>query len=66
MAKRQRGESGRRRSERRKHDARERTYEQETTTPWHQSKTLRYAMFAIVVIAVLSLTLLFVGGVIKW
>jgi len=66
MAKKHRGESGRRRSERRKHDQRERAYEQHTEVAWHQSKGVRYAMFALVVIAVLGLTALFVGGVIKW
>ena len=66
MAKKRRGESGRSRNQRRQHDARERTYEQHTEMAWHESKPLRYAMVAIVVIAILALTGLFVAGVIKF
>jgi hypothetical protein len=66
MSNKHRSESGRKRSERRKHDQRERAYEEHTEMAWHENKTTRYVMVALVVIAILSLTALFIGGVIKW
>ncbi len=59
-------ESGRKRSERRKHDQRERAYEEHTEMAWHENKTTRYIMVALVVIAIVSLSVLFIGGFIKW
>jgi hypothetical protein len=51
---------------RKKHDQQARHYEETTGNPWHQSNTARIGMSVIAVIAVVSLTLLFVGGVIRW
>jgi hypothetical protein len=66
MSNKRHSESGRKRSERRKHDQRERAYEEHTEMAWHENKTTRYVMVALVVIAIVTLTGLFVGGVIKW
>jgi hypothetical protein len=51
---------------RREHDRKSRQYETRTSNPWHQSNGARIAMGVLAVIVVASLTLLFVGGVIRW
>jgi hypothetical protein len=51
---------------RREHDRQARQHEAQTSNPWHQSKNAQIGMGVIAVIAVVSLTLLFVGGVIRW
>lgn len=51
---------------RREHDRQAREREAQTSNPWHQSNNARIGMGAIAVVVVASLTLLFVGGVIRW
>ena len=51
---------------RKQHDRQERAYEQSTGNPWHESKNARIGMGIVAVIAVVSITLLFVSGVIRW
>jgi hypothetical protein len=51
---------------RKEHDRKVRQYEDTTGNPWHESKNARIAMGVIAVIAVVSITLLFVSGVIRW
>jgi len=51
---------------RREHDRQVRQHEAQTSNPWHQSKSARIGMSVVAIIAVASLTLLFVGGVIRW
>ncbi len=59
-------ESSKSHNARKKHDQEVRQHAQTTGNPWHESKGARIGMAAIAIIAVVSLTLLFVGGVIKW
>ena len=59
-------ESSKSHNARKKHDQQARQYEETTGNPWHESKGARIGMAAIAIIAVVSLTLLFVGGVIHW
>jgi hypothetical protein len=66
MPKQQHSESGRRRGERRRHDSRERTYEEHTETVWASSSPIRIAGIVIAVAAIVGVTALFVAGVIKW
>ena len=58
-------ESSKSHNARKKHDQQARQHEQATGNPWHESKGARIGMAAIAIIAVVSLTLLFLGGVIK-
>ncbi len=53
---------------RKEHDRKMREYEHETTAsnPWHQSKNARIGMSVVAVVAVVSITLLFISGAIKW
>jgi hypothetical protein len=51
---------------RKEHDREVRAREEETSNPWHQSKNARIGMGVVAIIIVVSLTLLFVGGVIRW
>ena len=53
---------------RKAHDRQMREYEQHTSqsNPWHQSKNARIGMAVVAVIAVVSISLLFIGGVIRW
>ena len=67
MAKKQRhSESGRSRSQRRQHDRQVRAQEASLGRPWHASPAIRYAFIVLAFVVVASITLLFVGGVIKW
>jgi hypothetical protein len=67
MAKKQRhSESGRSRTQRREHDRQVRAQEAELGRPWHASPAVRYGFIVLAVVVVLSITLLFVGGAIKW
>jgi hypothetical protein len=67
MAKKQRHSvSGRTRSQRREHDRQARAQEASLGRPWHASPAIRYAFIVLAFVVVLTLTLLFVGGVIKW
>jgi hypothetical protein len=59
-------EKSRSHNARREHDRQARQHEAQTSNPWHQSKNARIGMSAVAVIAVASLTLLFVAGVIRW
>jgi len=58
-------ESGRHRGQRRRHDAAARRHESdvydERQPPW-----IRYSIYALAVILIGSLTVLFVGGFIRW
>lgn len=53
---------------RKEHDRKMREYEHDTTVgnPWHQSNPVRIAMAVVAVVAIVSLTLLFMSGIIKW
>lgn len=67
MAKKHRhSESGRTRSQRREHDQQARAHEADLGRPWHASPAVRYAFIVLAFVVVLTLTLLFVGGIIKW
>lgn len=59
-------EKSRSHNARREHDRQVRQHEAQTGNAWHQSKNARIGMGAIAVVVVASLTLLFVGGVIRW
>ena len=59
-------ESSKSHNARKKHDQQARQYEESTGNPWHESNGARIGMAVIAIIAVVSLTLLFVGGVIHW
>jgi hypothetical protein len=67
MAKKHRhSESGRSRNERRAHDRQARAHEAELGRPWHASPAIRYAFIVLAFVVVLTISLLFIGGVIKW
>jgi hypothetical protein len=53
---------------RKAHDREMREYESHTNTsnPWHQSKNARIGMAVVAGIAVVSITLLFISGAIRW
>ena len=53
---------------RKAHDREMREYEQHTdaSNPWHQSQGARIGMVVIAVVAVVSISLLFISGVIRW
>ena len=53
---------------RKAHDRKMREYEQHTdaSNPWHQSKNARIGMAVVAVVAVVSISLLFISGVIRW
>ncbi len=59
-------ESSKSHNARREHDRKIRQYEDHTSNPWHQSNTARIAMGVIAVIVVVSISLLFISGVIRW
>ena len=59
-------ESSKSHNARKKHDQQARQHEETTGNPWHESKGARIGMAALAIIVVVSLTLLFVGGVIRW
>ena len=68
MAKKHRqSESGRHRNERRAHDRAVRAH---TTTdmgrPWHASPAIRVAFIVIAAVVILSITILFMSGLIRW
>ena len=66
MSKKHHTESSHSHNARKEHDRKAREHEEQATNPWHQSKNARIAMGAIAVIAVVSISLLFIGGVIRW
>ena len=66
MSKKQHGESGRHRGERRKHDAAVRHHDQDVYAEPAQPNWVRYALYALIGVVAVSFTLLFVGGFIKW
>ncbi len=68
MSKQKHSESGRHRNERREHDREAREYEENVYTgpAPHISKGARYAGLAVVVIVIIGITVLFMGGVIRW
>ena len=67
MAKKHRhSESGRTRAQRRQHDRQVKAHEADLGRPWHASPAIRYAFIVLAFVVVLSITLLFVGGFIKW
>ena len=53
---------------RKAHDRQMREYEHNTdmSNPWHESKNVRIGMAVVAVVAVVSITLLFISGVIRW
>ena len=51
---------------RKQHDREARAHEQQTGNPWHESNTARIGLGIVAVVAIVTLTLLFVGGVIRW
>lgn len=59
-------ESGRSKSQRKQHDQREKQYEQTTGMQWQKNKVVLYGMVALVVVAVIGLTGMFMAGMIKW
>ena len=67
MAKQKHSESGRRRGERKQHDAA--VHRQQTETmgrPWHASNPVRITAMVVMVVVIVGITALFVGGVIRW
>ncbi len=60
------GESGRNRNERKEHDRRTRAYEETTGNPYHLSSGVRMVVGALAVVVVITLTALFVSGVVHW
>jgi hypothetical protein len=66
MAKKHRSESGRHRNERRQHDRQVRAHEADLGRPWHASPAVRYGFMVLAVVVVASISLLFIGGVIRW
>jgi hypothetical protein len=67
LSKKQRhSESSHSHNARKQHDRQVRQYEDTTGNPWHQSKNARIGMAVVVVIAIVSITLLFISGVIRW
>lgn len=59
-------ESGRDRNERQEHDRKSRLYEETTGNPYHLSKGARAVVGVLAVMVVITVTALFVGGVIHW
>ena len=49
-------------------DRKMREYEHDTPigNPWHQSNPVRIGMAVVAIVAIVSLTLLFMSGIIKW
>ena len=66
LSKKHHTESSHSHNARKQHDRQVRQYEESTSNPWHQSKNARIGMGVIAVIAVVSISLLFIGGVIRW
>ena len=66
MSKKHQTESSHSHNARKEHDRKARQYEEQASNPWHQSKNARIGMGVIAVIAVVSISLLFIGGVIRW
>lgn len=59
-------EAGRTRGERRKHDAAVKHHEENVYSEPSQPKWVLYTLYVVIGVVVVSLTLLFVGGFIKW
>ena len=62
----QHSESGRHRNERREHDRQARAHEADMGRPWHASPAVRYGFIVIAAVVILSITLLFMSGLIRW
>jgi hypothetical protein len=62
----QHSESGRARSQRKKHDQLMRTYETKGGNPYHLSKNAQVAGAVLIGIVVVAFTALFIGGLIHW
>ena len=59
-------ESGRNRNERQDHDRKTRSYEETTGNPYHLSGAARIVVGALALVVVVTLTALFMSGVIRW
>ena len=59
-------ESGRTKSQRHKHDQKQKSYEETTGNPYHLSKGMQTFFAGLVIFMVISVTALFVGGFIRW
>ena len=59
-------ESSKSHNARREHDRRVREHEEHASNPWHESTNARIGMGAVAVIIVVSISLLFIAGVIRW
>ena len=59
-------ESGRDRNERQEHDRKTRSYEETTGNPYHLSKGARMLGGILAVVVVITLTVLFMSGAIRW
>ena len=59
-------ESGRNRDERQEHDRKTRSYEETTGNPYHLSKGARMLGGLLAVIVVITVTLLFLSGAVRW
>ena len=67
MAKKHRhSESGRRRNERRAHDKAVRAHEADMGRPWHASPAIRIGFVVMAAVVVISITLVFMSGLIRW
>lgn len=58
-------ESGRHRGERREHDAAARRYEENVYSE-QQPKAVRWVLYLLVAVVVITLTVMFIGGFIRW
>ena len=61
-----RSESGRHRNERRAHDRAVRAQTADMGRPWHASPAIRVAFIVLAFVVVLSITILFISGLIRW
>ena len=67
MAKKHRhSESGRHRNERRAHDRAVRAQTADMGRPWHASPAIRVAFIVLAFVVVLSITIVFMSGLIRW
>lgn len=66
MSNKHHSESSHSHNARKKHDHEVRAYEETTSNPWHQSNGARIGIAVVAIIMVVSLTGLFMAGVIRW